>query len=131
MTTGEVSFPAFMPLFDIELVSAQVDQIQFVAFILYSSSYLRREERSQALLMQINLVWLLICSYVMASSFIANSSDLLRCGSSLLLSLIVYSLFEAKIQKYSKNMENHAFGFFMKNIVFYIYLGIVKYTYTV
>ena len=64
----------------------------------------------------------------MASSFIANSSDLLRCGSSLLLSLIVYSLFEAKIQKYSKNMENHVFGFF---IVFYINLGIVKYTYTV
>ena len=30
-----------------------------------------------------------------------------------------------------KNMENHVFGFFMKNIVFYIYLGIVKYTYTV
>ena len=25
-----------------------------------------------------------------------------------------------------KNMENHVFGFFMKNIVFYIYLGIVK-----
>ena len=32
---------------------------------------------------------------------------------------------------FPKNMENHVFGFFMKNIVFYIYLGIVKYTYTV
>ena len=30
-----------------------------------------------------------------------------------------------------KNMENHVFGFFMKNIVFHIYLGIVEYTYTV
>ena len=26
-------------------------------------------------------------------------------------------------------MENHVLGFFMKNILFYIYLGIVKYTY--
>ena len=32
---------------------------------------------------------------------------------------------------FSKNMENHALGFFMKNIVFHIYLGIVECTYTV
>ena len=31
----------------------------------------------------------------------------------------------------SKNMENHVLGFFMKNILFYIYLGIVNYIYTV
>ena len=30
-----------------------------------------------------------------------------------------------------KNMENHVFGYFMKIIVFYIDLGLVKYTYTV
>ena len=30
-----------------------------------------------------------------------------------------------------KNMENHALGFFMKNIVFHIYFGITEYTYTV
>ena len=30
-----------------------------------------------------------------------------------------------------KNMENHVLGFFMKNILFYTYLGIVKYSYTV
>ena len=30
-----------------------------------------------------------------------------------------------------KNMENHVLGFFMKNIVFQIYLGIAEYTYTV
>ena len=28
-------------------------------------------------------------------------------------------------------MENHVLGFFMKNILFYTYLGIVKYSYTV
>ena len=30
---------------------------------------------------------------------------------------------------YKKNMENHVSGFFMKNIVFHIYLGMVGYTY--
>ena len=30
-----------------------------------------------------------------------------------------------------KNMENHVLGFFMKNIVFHIYLGIVENTFTV
>ena len=30
-----------------------------------------------------------------------------------------------------KNMENHVLGFFMKNIVFHIYLGIAEYAYTV
>ena len=36
-----------------------------------------------------------------------------------------------KIEEGGKNMENHVLGFFMKNIVFHIYLGIVEYTYTV
>ena len=31
----------------------------------------------------------------------------------------------------TNNMEHHVLGSFMKNILFYIYLGIVKYTYTV
>ena len=35
------------------------------------------------------------------------------------------------MSNFEKNMENHVFGFFMKNIVFHIYLGIVEYTYTV
>ena len=30
-----------------------------------------------------------------------------------------------------QNMENHVLGFFMKNVVFHIYLGIVECTYTV
>ena len=34
-------------------------------------------------------------------------------------------------EKSQKNMENHVFGFFMKNIVFHIYLGIVEYRNTV
>ena len=33
--------------------------------------------------------------------------------------------------KWLKNMENYVLGFYMKNILFYIYFGIVKYTYTV
>ena len=35
-----------------------------------------------------------------------------------------------KIEEGGKNMENHVLGFFMKNIVFHIYLSIVEYTYT-
>ena len=33
--------------------------------------------------------------------------------------------------KWLKNMENYVLGFYMKNILFYVYYGIVKYTYTV